>query len=287
MENLFQFWWIAVAFAVVLVVALVRRNHSRKRVAAQYRADESTIINIYNDFRGGDISTYKDLPNLTSRLDWMKRHYTEFMEAAERHFLHNPSVAVEGVVAVHLDLRLLRGLYEYESRDSVLRTYQTSTSRISLNQYQVQVDESNAEQAKWKEAELKVEAKYRAEQQALRVKEEAAEKIRKNVAKTYWKSLSEEQKEAFKKAEGQSARQRALPSSASTGYSSDVLYSLIMATQFSSIGSDTSRSIDYCESPSYESSTYSDSGSSYSDSGSSYSDSGSSSCDGGGGGGGE
>lgn len=290
MENLIQFWWIAVAFTVVLVVALIRRNQLRKRKAAQYRADESTIINIYNDFRGGDIPTYKDLPNRTARLDWLKRHYPEFMEAAERHFLHNTRVGVEGVVAVHLDLRLLRGVYEYESRDSVLRTYQNSTSRISLNEYQVKLDEFNAEQAAWEEARAKAEVKYRAEQQVRWAKEAAEEKVRKNAAKTYWKSLSKEQKAAFKKAKGTSARKRALPSTASTGYSMDTLYPLIIATQFGNINPNTDSSIDYCESPSYSHSSYSDSGSSYSssDSGSSFSSSDSGGgCDGGGGGGGE
>lgn len=289
MENIIQFWWIAVAFAVVLVVALIRRNQLRKRKAAQYRADESTIINIYNDFRGGDIPTYKDLPNRTARLDWLKRHYPEFMEAAERHFPDAP-LGIEYALASHLDLRLLKGAYEYESHNSVLLAYPNATSRLSLNEYQVKLDESNAEQAEWEEARAKAEAKLRAEQQARWAKEAAEEKVRKNAAKTYWKSLSKEQKEAFKKAKGTSERKRALPSMTSTGYSLDTLYPLIMATQFSAISTDTSKSIDYCESPSYSHSSYSDSGSSYasSDSGSSFSSSDSGGgCDGGGGGGGD
>jgi uncharacterized membrane protein YgcG len=294
LEILTEFWWIAVVLVVALVVVLTRRSHVRKCKAAQYRADESTIINIYNDFRSDDIRIYEDLPNRASRVDWLKRHYPEFMEAAERHFRYNSRIDVEGMIAVHLDSRLLRGIHAYNSPDDVLRTYQSVTSHKSLNDYQVEVDEFNAERAKWEEARAKAEAKHHAEQRALRVKEEAAETIRRNAAKTYWKSLSKSEKEAFKEAKGKNARKRALPSTASTGYSLDTLYPLIMATQFSNIATDANNSIDYCQSPSYghsSSHSYTDSGSHHSshDSGSSYSssDSGSSSSsDGGGGGGG-
>lgn len=275
MEFLSNFWWIGLALAVLVVGILARLNHARKRKEAQVRADKSTILNIYNDMGYNDIQTYKDLPNREARATWLKRHYPEFVEAAER--LHEDNLL--GVIAVHLDFRILKGVTSYTSRERALSGYQYASYNISLNEHQEKLDVFNEEQARLAKIEAEYEAKRRAER-------EAEEKSRKEAAKAHWDSLSEEEKEAFKKAQGKSERQKALGSTAPTGYSADILYPLIMATEFSNINTNSNNSIDYCQSPSY---TSYDSGSSYSssDSSSSYSDSGSSSCDGGGGGGGE
>lgn len=260
-----------------MVGILARLNHARKRKEAQVRADKSTILNIYNDMGYNDIQTYKDLPNREARATWLKRHYPEFVEAAER--LHEDNLL--GVIAVHLDFRILKGVTSYTSRERALSGYQYASYNISLNEHQEKLDVFNEEQARLAKIEAEYEAKRRAER-------EAEEKSRKEAAKAHWDSLSEEEREAFKKAQGKSERQKALGSTTPTGYSADILYPLIMATEFSGINTNTGSSIDYCESPSYSnhSGGYSDHGASHSwsDGGSSYSDGGSSSSDGGGGG---
>ena len=282
MDFISSGWGIAGAIvAFLVVVAIVRRNQVRKR-AAQYRADESTIINIYNDMGYYDITTYKDLPNLKSRLSWLQRHYPDFISAAERHYKENE---LSLAVASNLDFRILQNAYSYGTRERALSFYESRSSLISLNEYQEQLNVAKAEQERLDAVEREAQARYRAERAA-------KEKAEKEAAKLYWDSLSSDEKEAFKKAKGKSDRQKAMVAPVSKGYSVETLYPLIMATEFSNVNSNYSDSIDYCQSPSYTSydsgSSYSsDSGSSYSDSGSSYSDSGSSSCDGGGGGGGE
>lgn len=280
MEILSNVWWIAVVAAVLLGGIPIRLNHARKRKEAQIRADKSTILNIYNDMGYNDIQTYKDLPNREARVTWLKRHYPEFVEAAGRQ--HDES-QLEGVIAVHLDFRVLKGVTSYTTRERALSGYQYASYKISLNEHQEKLDIFNAEQARLAKIEAEHEAKRRAER-------EAEEKARKEAAKAHWDSLSEEEKEAFKNAQGKSQRQQALGSTVSTGYSTDILYPLIMATEFSGINTNSNNSIDYCQSDSYSSfhdgGGYSSFGG-HSDGGSSFSDGGSSSCDGGGGGGGD
>lgn len=277
--NIFiNYWWI-IAIVVLLIGIITKRAHKRRKLEAQRRADKSTILNLYNDMPYEDFRAYRDLPNREARVDWLKRHHPDFIEAAERYY---DDGNLFGVIAVHLDFRILKGLTAYTSKDRALSGYQFASYQISLNEYQQKLDIFNEEQARLRKIEEAHAAKLRAE----RAERQRALEV---AAKAHWDSLSVEGKEAFKKAQGKSERQKALGSTTSTGYSTDVLYPLIMATEFSGINTNSHNSIDYCQSDSY--SSFHDGGGhssfgGYSDGGSSYSDGGSSSCDGGGGGGG-
>lgn len=283
-----NFWLLVVtvlvALAILAVVVVVSREKAeRKRIAAQERQDDSTILNIYNNIRSSDIRTYKDLPNRKGRREWLRSIHPEFMEAVERrHYASN----VDGIIASNLDVRLIQDTAS--ERSTAVRVLLNTAIAMSLNEYQQIRTKQNAEHRRLEEIRMKEQAKRKAEAELAR---KAAEKS----ARAYWKSLSREQRAAFKNAKGKTARRNSLPAT-SSDFSVDVLYPLIMAVQFGDINPNSNQSIDYSESSSHSSGGYSDSGSSsygssssY-DSGSSYSssDSGSSSSssDGGGGGGG-
>jgi uncharacterized membrane protein YgcG len=270
------FWWVIAIVAVILLITFIVIRTSRNRKAAQKREDNSVILNLYNRMSNHDIKVYKDLPNRDARVEWLKNNYPEFVAASER--LHEDNLL--GVIAVYLDFRILRGVTAYSSRDRALSGYQYASYNISLNEHQEKLDVFNAEQ----ERLAKIEAEHAAK---LRAERAAEEKSRKEAAKVHWDSLSEEEKTAFKNASGKTNRQQALGSVISSDYSVDVLYPVIMATEFSGINGNTSSSIDYCQSSSYSDSGSHSSYGGHFDGGSSYSDGGSSSCDGGGGGGGD
>lgn len=269
MDIFSNYWWI-IAIVVLLVGIISRRAHKRRKVEAQRRADKSTILNLYNDMPYEDFRTYRDLPNREARVTWLKNHHPEFIEAAERYYDEDN---LFGVIAVHLDFRILKGLTAYTSKERALSGYQFASYQISLNEYQEQLDTFNEEQARLRKIEEAHQAKLRAERAA-------AQRALEIAAKAHWDSLSPEDKEAFKKASGKVERQKVLGSTTSGSFAVDSLYPVIMATEFSGINGNTDSSISYCES-----SSYSDHSSSWSDGGSSYSDGGSFSSDGGGGGG--
>lgn len=263
--------WIAgVAVFVLITTVIVRRTRMKKRAAAQYRADESLIVNTYKDFNHNELNDYKDLPDRQSRLKWLKRHFPEFVSAAERHYKDDMLI---GAVAVHLDFQFLHGLTSHTPRERAITTYQGNSANISLREFQERLDVSNEETARRRVVEQLALAKHRANLAA----KQQAEKV---TARAYWDSLTSAEQSAFKRAKGKSDRKKAMVAPVSNGHSVETLYPLIMLTEFSGVSSDNNNSIDFCESPSYSHSS-SDGGSSYSDGGSS------SSCDGGGGGGGE
>lgn len=287
MEILDRFWWVIVLLVVgVVVVASIRSAIKRReatRIREQKNRDESVILNLYNRMNTSDYREYKTLPSFAERVKWLSMHYPEFMEAVER---QHPKEDYDYVIARNLDMRFLKditiqgrgGGHIYQE---AIHSYRRATVELSLNDYQRDIlDKKNAEYRK----KLDEAAKQKEE----RERREAAELARQQKeAKKYWKSLTKEQKEAFKSAKGKKARKSALPATSST-YSTDVLYPLIMATQFSDI-SDSSRSINHCESSghtSHSSHSYSDGGSHHSshdsgsyssyDSGGGYSDGGAS-----------
>jgi hypothetical protein len=281
LEVLSNSWWIILAVVALIVLAVVHRNRRNKRRMAQFKADESFIQHFVDDLDFEDKQTYKDLPNRDARLTWLKRHYPEFLAAAERHYKDKN---ITGVVAVYVDFKLLKNVCDYTSREQALSSYQSLSYRKSLNEHQEFINEQNELLREQEEVRRKEAARLAEAERKRREAAAVEEKARKEAAKQYWNSLTSEQKEDFKKAKGATARKNTLPSPSNSSYPVDVLYAAIMTTQFSDVSSTNSNSIDYCQSPSY--SSY-DSGSSSSHGSGSYSsyDSGSSSSDSGGGGG--
>lgn len=286
--EILQFWWVAVVLIVlvIVVIELVKSKNRQKRKVEQqrqYQRDEAIISGLFRRFDAREIREYRSLPSFADRLAWLKLNYFEFMEAVERRYAEND---IDGMIARNVDGRLIDDKIRSDYSTSV-RVLRNTAVAMSLNEYQAILDKENQERVR----QLAMRAKEKAERQA---KEAALLKAQQRSAKSYWKSLSREQKAAFKRAKGKTARRNALPAT-SSDYSVDVLYPLIIAMNFGNINPNTSQSIDYCESSTssyssggYSSGGYSDSGSSWSGGSSSYSDSGSSSSssDGGGGGGG-
>lgn len=290
--EILQFWWVAVVLIVLVIVfiELVKSKNRQKRKVEQqrqYQRDEAIISGLFRRFDAREIREYRSLPSFADRLAWLKLNYFEFMEAVERRYAEND---IDGMIARNVDGRLIDDKLRSDYSTSV-RVLRNTAVAMSLNEYQAILDKENAEMHQ----RLALQAKERVAREA---KEAAELKVKQKAAKSYWKSLSREQKAAFKRAKGKTARRNALPAT-SSDYSVDVLYPLIIAMNFGNINPNTSQSIDYCESSTssyssggYSSGGYSDSGSSWSGGSSSYSDSGSSSSSsdsggGGGGGGGE
>lgn len=289
--EILQFWWVAVVLIVLVAVfiELVKSKNRQKRKVErqrQYQRDESTIAGFFRKLDSREIRSYMSLPSFADRLAWLKLNYLEFMEVVERRYAQSD---IDGTIAYNIDGRLINDKIRSDYSTSV-RVLRNTAIAMSLNEYQAILDKENGERQK-RLAEI---AK---EQVARQAREAATLKAQQRSAKSYWKSLSREQKANFKRARGKTARRNALPAT-SSDYSVDVLYPLIMAMNFSNINTNSTQSIDYCEtstsshsSGGYSSGGYSDSGSSWSGGSSSYSDGGSSSSSsdsgGGGGGGGE
>lgn len=278
--EVLQFWWVAVVLIVLVavVIELVKSKKKAKEKAErqrEYQRDESTIAGFFRKLNSREIRDYMSLPSFADRLAWLKLNYLEFVEVVERRYSHSD---IDGTIAYNVDGRLIddKNRIDYSTSVRVLRN---TAMAMSLTEYQAILDKENSERQK-RLAEL-------AKEHVARQEKEAAElKAQKKSAKNYWKSLSREQKSEFKRAKGKTARRNALPANPGD-YSVDVLYPLIMAMNFSNINTNSTQSIDYCDSStsSHSSGGYFDGGSSWSG-GSSYSDGGSSYDSGGGGGGG-
>lgn len=245
MENLGQFWWVAVIVALIAlltVVVIIRQRVVEKRRAEQSRTDWLVLQGFKDVVESHQRAEYVALPNSICRLEWLARNYPEFAAVAERQF---PQSGLETAAFYHFDLDLIRGAAYYCNPETAFRRFRNTAIAMSLTEYQGVLDAYNDEQAQ----SVK---KRRAEKQA-RLEREASElAIRTEEAKTHWDSLTDEQKSAFKKAPGKSAR-KAILTATSTNGSIEALYPLIMAMEFGKVKANDNHSIDYSNSSSHHS----------------------------------
>lgn len=245
MENLGQFWWVAVIVALIAlltVVVVIRQRIVEKRRAERSRTDWLVLQGFKDVVDSQQKKEYSALPNSIYRLEWLARNYPEFTAVAERQF---PQNGLEAAAFYHFDLDLICGAAYYCTPETAFRRFRNTAIAMSLTEYQGVLDAYNDEQVQSVKRE-------RAEKQA-RLQREASElAIRKEKAKNHWNSLTDEQKSAFKKASGKSGR-KAILTATSINQSIDALYPLIMAMEFGEVKTNDSHSIDYSDSSGHHS----------------------------------
>lgn len=283
----------AAAVAIVSAIGLPWGIRSRKKSEGHLRHRMSIVSHLINDLDVEEKLAYKGLNNHADRMNWLKRHYPEFVEAAT----HCPG-KMEKVIAKHLDLALIENVHLYNNEEEAVNEYlNLGSQQLSLDEYQAVVHIQNKKmdrKIQQEQKQAKEEAEKAAEEKRLIV-----EKIQKEqaplqeAADKFWDSLTDARKIEFRRSFGKVGRLYSLPSALHTGYTLNELHSIIMATHFPHIEVDAPRSIQYYETlvtAKESSSPYLDNGSYSSFSGGGMNDGGSSTdgggSDGGGGGGG-
>ena len=216
-----------IALAVMLLVVLVGGSVTSRVRKRRRERDHLILRNIVGDPTEDELRYYKALPNYESRLSWLNRYYPKFIEAARR-----ADIPVREAVAYFFDFHLIPNMTPYLHPKVQMRDYLTDYKWKPLSMYQTEMEERKKERDRKAAqlAQMKADAELReAERQEKRAEAEAA---RKAAAAQLWASLSEEDRESFKNAEGIDERKKSLRCDEFNGFPVTVLYTLVMGQEF-------------------------------------------------------
>lgn len=237
----------AAAVAIVSAIGVPWGIRSRKKSEGHLRHRLSIVSHLANDLDVEEKIAYKGLNNHEDRMNWLQRHYPEFVEAAA----HCPGKK-EKVIAKYLDLALIENVYLYNNEEEAIREYlNLGSQQLSLDEYQAVVNIQNKQmkrniQQEQRKAEEEAEKAAEEKRQSLdKIQQEQAPL--QEAADKYWDSLTDARKNEFRQSFGKVGRLYSLPSALHTGYTLNELHSVIMATHFPHIEVDAPRSIQYYE----------------------------------------
>jgi hypothetical protein len=230
LENADKLPWIigvAVVILTIIVMLFWKQNAAEKRLTAKKLAEKQLIQGVSQTFTSDDLTMYKALPDSAARRQWLQENRSDFMDVVQCQYDPN------ALISHWVDKQILDTPPNFHSSVMVYETQD-----ISLNEYQVVLNELIKEYRRREEA-------ARAERERLA----AERRKREQAATTYWASLTDEEKAAFKKARGPQERQSIIENTQPrSDYSAEVLTTVIMSTQFGGVSGSTGQSIDYCES---------------------------------------
>ena len=235
--------------ATVLIVRQVREsNRQRQEQALREKQNrESTIVANLAARLARDDDFFK-APDTKSRVEYLNRHYGDFMYATLD--FEPKNVYADAPLYITVTERVLNskinGVAQKYGITLNLRGYLMHSDDESLTETMERVDEIAQDEKVSQDAQRAREKKRReAAREAERVAREEREKLaQKNTqeAKTFWKSLSDEQKAGVRRAKTKKAKVAVLDSYASDNMNMTVFFPILVSVFASEVGRPTSES---------------------------------------------